>query len=156
MSYAASGDISNELRNVDFSETDAEIDEAKVNQYLIEADAEINSKLQNRYVIPLVDETDEAKELLKKLEIDFVAYRVAKILNLKKDFPIGGDPTGKTIIQKITEGEAFKLALKRLEDLNCGRIILAGATQLSTEQGNKSVIVDCDVLPVFEKDTTQW
>ncbi len=159
MPYATRQDIANEIRSIasfPAPATGKEMDEDKVDQFLIEADAEINSKLQNRYVIPLVNATTEAGELLKKIEIDFVVYRIAKILNLKKDIPIGGDITGKTIIQKITEGDTFKLAIKRLDDLNTGRIIIAGADQLSTQQGNRSVVVDCDVQSVILKDKTQW
>jgi len=156
MPYAAKEDIANELRSIDvFTASGKEITIAKVDQFLIESDAEINSKLQNRYVMPLVDATTEALELLKKIEIDLVAYRIAKILNLKKDMPIGGDGT-KTIVQTLNEGSAFKLSQKLLNDLNSGVIILDGATQLSTAQGNRSVVVDCDVTSVIEKDTTQW
>ena len=156
MPYAAKEDIANELRSIDvFTASGKEITIAKVDQFLIESDAEINSKLQNRYVMPLVDATTEALELLKKIEIDLVAYRIAKILNLKKDMPIGGDGT-RTIVQTLNEGAAFKLSQKLLNDLNSGVIILDGATQLSTAQGNRSVVVDCDVTSVIEKDTTQW
>lgn len=156
MPYAAKEDIANELRSIDvFTASGKEITIAKVDQFLVESDAEINSKLQNRYVMPLVDATTEALELLKKIEIDLVAYRIAKILNLKKDMPIGGDGT-RTIVQTLNEGAAFKLSQKLLNDLNSGVIILDGATQLSTAQGNRSVVVDCDVTSVIEKDTTQW
>ena len=157
MPYADKDDIANEIRSIDsFPTSGKEVTEDKVNQFLIEADAEINSKLQNRYVMPLANATSEALELLKKIEIDFVVYRVSSILNLKKDLPIGGDITGKTIIQKIKGVESFKISTKRLDELNKGLIILNGADQLSTEQGNRSVVVDDNVLSVIEKDKTQW
>ena len=156
MAYAANQDIANELRSIDaFPASDKEITIAKVNAFLDEADAEINAKLQNRYVIPLVAASAEALLLLKKLEIDLVAYRIAKILNLKKDIPIPGDRTN-SVIQVLNEGTAFKLAQKQLNDLNKGVIILDGATQLSTGQGVSSVVVDCDVESVIEKDKVQW
>ena len=132
MAYAVFGDIASEFKNITFSSSFA-VTDAEVTAFIDEEEAIINTTISNRYVTPIEAETD-AEKILKKITIAYVAYRVAKIINLKKDVPI----PEKFIPQMLNEGAAFRIAKLQLADIQSGKIVLNDAELRSNEQGIKS------------------
>lgn len=149
MAYTTHEDIASEFKNIEFSATSA-ITSTAVTSFIEEEEALVNAMLSSRYETPVTD--TESKLILKKIVIDFVAYRVAKILNLKKDVPI----PEKVVVQQLSEGAAFKMSKQYLEMIRKGAIILSGATAQSNGQGVYSYNYQESVLPKFERDTKQW
>lgn len=149
MTYATSSDIESEFKNTTFAAgqplTDTEVDE-----FIIQEEAIINAIISNRYETPITG--SNAAEVMKSISIAYVAYRVAKILNLKKDVPIPKE----MIPQTLNEGSAFFKAKKLLMAIQAGKIILDDAVAVSATQGIKSYNAENSILPLWERDTKQW
>lgn len=147
--YADKDDIESEFKNITFS-SDFAVTDTEVAAFIAQEEALINATISNRYTTPITG--SEALEVMKGITIAYVAYRVAKIINLKKDVPI----PEKFIPQTLNEGGAFRIAKQRLLDIQSGAIVLNDAEQRSNEQGIKSFNVINNILPIWERDTKQW
>ena len=119
-------------------------------EYRSREEAEIDAKLSVRYTTPITG--TEAVKLVKKISIDFVAYRVAKILNLKRDIPV---PDSR-VVQELNYSGAYKKSLILLDKLASGKIPLPDATLNSPGPVVASYNADNDITPIFERDTKQW
>jgi len=150
MAYAVFGDIESEFKNLDFGESGAAVDEAEVTTFIDQEEAVINATISNRYETPVVGV--EALKVMKGITIAYVAYRVAKILNLKKDVPI----PEKFVPQELNEGAAFRNAKKRLEEIRDGKIILNDAIARSTGQGVESFNATNGIDSLWTRDIKQW
>lgn len=152
MSYATTDEIVSEFKSLNISAANSAVDTAEVTRFIDEACAQIHSCLANRYVTP-VTASAEALLLLKKITIDLVVFRITKILSTKKAFPVPDE----NVIQEITEGTAYREAMKLLEDLSEGRKQLIGAELLGTTNGVSGISSGTtDKCPVMQKDVTQW
>lgn len=149
MAYATQADIASEFKNLTFDATSA-ITADEVTEFISQEEAIISATISNRYEIPITG--TEAEKILKNISIAYVAFRVAKILNLKKDVPI----PEKFVPQILNEGAKYKEAQKQLFDIRDGKIILTDATARSNEQGIKSYNAENSILPIWERDTKQW
>ena len=151
MAYATVAEIESEFKKVSFSGSSL-ITSTEISDFLDQTDAIIDTKLGLRYETPITG----AKSLLvmKKIEIDFVAYRVAKILEIKKNIPV----PDANIVTEITEGTAFKISQDLLENLQKGLVILPDAVKTSTDGGMKSYTTtdDTNLEPVFDVEEQQW
>lgn len=152
MTYATASDINNELKQITFSATSA-VTEGAVLDFLDQADAVIDMYISQRYATPVT--ASASLLVLKKIAIDIVVYRVAKILDLKKSVPI---PDGN-IIQDITNGDAYKESMKLLIAIRDNKMDLpseekingaSGIGSFHTESGNE------DIEPFFKKGVDQW
>ena len=90
--------------------------------------------------------------ILKKICIDLVTFRITKILSIKNAFAI---PESK-IIQEITEGTAYRRALKLLDEIKKGEINLIGVERVQQFGAMKSYCKENNIQPIFEKETDQW
>lgn len=149
MAYAAFGDIASEFKNITF-DSDSALTDTEITAFIDQEEAIINATISNRYETPLTG--TEALKVMKGIIIAYVAYRVAKILNLKKDVPI----PEKFVPQQLNEGAAFRNAKKRLEEIRDGKIILNDAVARSTGQGVESFNATNNILPLWERDKRQW
>lgn len=149
MAYATSTDIASEFKNITFDSSSA-VTDAEVDGFIEQEEAVINATISNRYEIPVTG--TEALKVLKKVTIDYVACRVAKILNLKKDIPI----PEKFVPQTLNECAAFRESQKLLFKIRDGKMILADAEAVSSEQGVKSYNASNNICPLWERDTKQW
>lgn len=150
MSYATVSDITSEFRELTVTTT-SPITTAEVERFLLEADALIDTKLSNRYTVPIVSGS-VSLVLLRKIEIDIVAYRIASILNLKKEVPL----PDKTILQDLNYTASYKVSMKLLDDLFSGKILLPDATIKTDSSGFADYNYANDIGPIFERDTKQW
>ena len=151
MAYATVSEVESEFKKMDFADANAGVDTAEVTRFLDEEQARINSCIGTRYVVPVTGGA-EALLLLKKILIDLVVFRIVKILNIRKAVPV----PDSNIIQEITEGTAYREALKILDHLAKGTKVLIDAELLSSSSGLKSYTASNVVCPVFEKDKKQW
>lgn len=152
MPYATAANINSEFKNMTPPLTGSEgaLTDAEVEEFIDQEEAVINAMIGNRYETPITG--TEAEKVMKSISVAFVAYRVAKILNLKNDVPI---PKG-FVPQQLNEGSAFVKAKKQLEAIQSGKIVLNDAVALSAGQGVKSYNSENSIAPLWERDTKQW
>jgi phage gp36-like protein len=151
MAYAAISDIEAEFREITFDDASGDaLTEAEITEFISQEEAVINAMISNRYEIPVTG--TEAVKVMKSISIAFVAYRVAKILNLKKEVPI----PEKFVPQQLNEGAAFVKAKAQLKAIQSGKIILKDAVALSLGQGVNSYNYENSISPLWERDTPQW
>lgn len=148
MPYCTPSDISSEFKNISFA-AGSDITEAEVTQFIVETDALINAHLAPRYETPITGA--EALSIVKKISIDYVAFRVAKVLNLKKSVPL----PGKDIVQELNEGVAYQESKAILESLKTGTMELPDAVKKSLS-GLSSYQSTNSIEPVFERGVDQW
>lgn len=153
MAYAAASDISSEFKNITFG-ADSALTDTEVTGFIEQEEAVINAMISNRYEIPVTG--TEAEKVMKNISIAYVAYRVATVLNLKKDVSVLLSVKDKFIPQELNQGSKFKIAKKQLEAIQSGRLILIDATARSLEQGVKSYNAINSIAPLWERDTKQW
>lgn len=153
MSYCTAANVTSELKNVTFNASSS-VTSAAVLEFIDQADAIIDMHIAQRYSAPV---TSGAKSLniLKKISIDLVVYRIAKILNLSKSVPI---PDQK-VIQEITEGSAYRESMKLLVAIRDNLMNLPDATLLDSTSGLASFHTETgnsEIVPVFDREEQQW
>lgn len=152
MPYATSADIIAEIKGFDPDEGSSVTSDA-VDDFLTQADAVINMYIGKRYTTPVT--ATAALEVVKKIAIDIVVYRIAKILNLKKSVPI----PDSNIIQEVTEGSAYRESMKMLAAIRDNKMDLPGETETNTAGGLASFHTEAgnlDIEPCFKKGEDQW
>lgn len=152
MTYATQANITSELKGVVFSAS-SQITSAAVLEFLDQADAIIDMYVGKRYDTPVTG--TKSLNLLKKIAIDIVVYRVTKILDLSKSIPI----PDSGVIQDITEGSAYRESMRVLKDIRDNVMSLPDATLLNTTSGLGSFhaeALNSEILPVFDKELQQW
>lgn len=149
MSYATVAEIASEFKSITFDSNSA-LTDTEVGAILDQTDALINAHLSVRYITPITGA--ESLLILKKIEIDFASYRVAKILNLKKEIPL----PDTTVIQDLNNGAAFKTSSKMLERIYNGDIPLPDAVPNSSATGFSDYNSANSVEPIFKRDVKQW
>jgi len=152
MTYATETDIENELKGIAFGASTVPTS-AAVADFLTQADAIINMYLGKRYSTPIVD--SDALNIVKKIAIDFVTYRVVKILDLSKSNPI----PDSNIIQQIDEGSAYRESMKMLTAIRDNKMDLLGVSEISSAGGLASFHTESgnsEIVPYFQKGVDQW
>jgi len=152
MAYALKTDILNEMKGLALDATTS-VTGAAVVGFISEADAVIDMHLNKRYTTPVT--ASASLLVVKKISIDIVAYRVAKILSLKKALPI----PNPNVVQEITEGSSYRESMKMLRAIRDNEMDLPGESltdstsslaSFHTETGNSAIV------PLIEKDSQQW
>lgn len=92
---------------------------------------------------------DERLDILRTIEVNIVACRIAKILKLK----VNNDEFTK---QESTHCQAAGESMKYLKDLSTGKILLPGAGLISSGGGFGDYNYTNSVEPVMNKDINQW
>jgi|GEM_PF-5295844 len=150
MSYATVNDIESEFKNITFGSTPNTLTSDEVTEFISQEEAIIDAAISNRYTVPLTG--TEALKIAKSISIAFVAYRVAKVLNLKKDVRIPENFTPQT----LNSGTSLKRAKTLLSDIQSGKVVLNDAVARSAGQGVQSYNATNNICPVWERDTAQW
>ena len=147
--YATEAQIEANLKGADFSAANATVDSAALTEILAEESQVIDQHLQPNYTLDITD--PDALIFLRKICIDLVVYRVAKILMPKEQkFP----PDGK-VIQDISYSGAWNKAMKMLKDLLSREIALPNISVKSRVFVSSTLDSD-NVTQTFEKDVRQW
>ncbi len=153
MSYSTTADIQKELKQIPLDDT-SQVTESAVEGFITQADAIIDMYLGGRYTTPVTGGV-KSLSVLQKISIDFVTYRVAKILDLSQSNPI---PDGD-IIQTINEGSAYRESMKMLIAIRDNIMSLPDATLLDTAGGLASFHTESgnsEIVPYFDKESQQW
>lgn len=150
MAYVTAVEIQSEFKNLVFTDPNGALVTEEVEEFIDQEESVINATISNRYETPVTD--TESVNVLKRITTAFVAYRVAKILNLKKDVPI----PEKLVAQDLSEGASYFSNKKLLESIKDGKVVLRGATARSLEQGVKSYNATNDISPKWQRDIKQW
>lgn len=148
MAYATATDIVEEFKRLDIESVDSIMTTAKVERFIDESSAEIDIYLSAKYETPITGSTSLL--FLKKICIDLVAFRLVKIISIKKAVPASNDA-----YQEILEGRFYNEAMEKLKMLAYGKLVLPDAVS----QGSASIRsynVANDTEPVFRKDERQW
>lgn len=155
MSYATKEEIASEFKRLSFTGVDPVITEAEVDRFIEEACAMIDSCICVRYLVPITDATSLL--LLKKITIDFVAYRIEKILTIKNV------PMGKSgnVEQSSPRRVTYEDSLKFLYMIKDGKAKLPGAQ--AAPSGSEQVSAGSNLNasgslqdPVFQRYKEQW
>lgn len=147
--YATEAQIEANLKGADFSAANATVDSAALTEILAEESQVIDQHIQPNYTLDITDV--DALIFLRKICIDLVVYRVAKILMPKEQ---KFTPDGK-VIQDISYSGAWNKAMKMLKDLASRKIALPNIS-VKSRVFVSSTLDTCDIKSTFEKDTRQW
>ena len=147
--YATESQIEANLKGADFSAANAIVDSAALTEILAEESQVIDQHIQPNYTLDITDAA--ALIFLRKICIDLVVYRVAKILMPKEQ---KFTPDGK-VIQDISYSGAWNKAMKMLKDLLSREIALPNVP-VKSRVFVSSTLDTCDIKSTFEKDVRQW
>ena len=150
MAYVTSTEIAFDIKNIDFTTPDTPIGTTEVDEFISQEEAVVNLTISNRYIVPVVDA--ESIKILKRITTAFVVFRVAKVLNLKKDIPIPEN----MVVQDLSEGSFYITAKKQLDNIRDGVIVLQDAEAVSLGQGVESFVTNENVEPIWIRDKRQW
>ena len=149
MPYAVASDIQSEFKKLDLSSSKS-VTTAEVTEFILQTSADMDMKLAVRYETPVTG--TQSLLILKKIAISLVAFRIANILNLKREVPI---PDGR-VVQTLNYTSEYKEAQKTLDQIFKGDVILPDASELSSNTGIASYNAQNSILPEWELDTKQW
>lgn len=153
MAYATQANIEHELKNIVFvADGGKGVTVTALAEFLEQTDALIDMYVGKRYSTPISG--TKSLNLLKKIAIDIVVYRVTKILDLSKSIPI----PEAGVIQDITEGGAYRESMRILRDIRDNVMSLPDATLLNASSGLSSYQTEAgnSYVPVFDKELQQW
>ena len=147
--YATEAQIEANLKGLDFSESNAVVDSAALVDILAEESQVIDQHIQPNYDLDITDA--DALIFLRKICIDLVVYRVAKILMPKEQ---KFTPDGR-VIQDISYSGAWRKAMDMLKKLASREIALPNGA-VKTKVFVSSTLDTDNVRQIFEKDIRQW
>jgi len=147
--YATEAQIEANLKGIDFSEANAEVNSAALVDILAEESQVIDQHIQPNYDLDITD--PDALIFLRKICIDLVVYRVAKILMPKEQKFL---PDGR-VIQDISYSGAWRKAMDMLKKLLSREIALPNIP-VKSRVFVSSTLDTCDIKATFEKDLRQW
>lgn len=146
MAYADQDDIEGEMQGVTFPL--APVTVAVLTDYLDQESAIIDNFIGNHYTTPVTADA-YALNVLKKICIDLVVYRVIKVLGRNTT-----DAEGRDVSPEYT---SYKNSMKLLMRIGDGDANLQGAERLSTKSNRMYISpVESTTDRVFLKDTQQW
>lgn len=147
MSYAEIEEIQSEFKNLTFTDTTL-VSISDVESFILQANALINSYVAKRYTLPISCKT-EGFQFLKMLAIGIVAERVRAILEVKQ-------ATNKDGAQNPRRPLDMANVMKMLKDIAEGNAPLVGVDVPAAGTGLYSENSANDVVPEFNKNSTQW
>lgn len=148
--YATEAQIEANMKGVDFSEANAAVSTADLTTMLAEESQVIDQHVQPNYTLPITDA--DALIFLRKICIDLVIYRVAKVLMPRESKEL---PNGK-IIQDISHSSAYREAMKMLVRLAERKIALPNLAVKSRVFVSSTLESSTEIVQTFDKDVEQW
>ena len=149
MAYAVRADIASEFKRISFTGSNPAVSEAEVDEFIVQAEAIINSAIRDEYALPITD--TEAISVLKKITIDFVAYRVDKILKIKDIKATTGD-----MKQGGGRYQCYMDAQKLLKKIATGELPLGEALRNDAASPLDSYNTSNHYEPCFDITKDQW
>jgi len=144
MAYCDASDVQAEFKGITFGAATS-VTDTKVLEFITQADAFINAKISLIYSTPVV--AGDGLEVLKEVSIKLVAHRIKRILEVK---------TGATQVDQGGVGDYRAEALAMLKEIVDRKMLLAGASFLTTEGGIDSFSYENGEVYTFKKSEDQW
>jgi len=152
MPYANICDVATEFKGIEF-DADSGVKPDTVEKFLEQDEAFIHTYIGERYTTPVT--STEGIEVLKKIEVQLVAFRIDKILDLT-----GSRPVPKAgIIQSNDRAFCYKEAIDYLKSIRDNKMNLPGTDELVPDAGLASFHTEpgnSDIVPLFDKEEQQW
>lgn len=148
MAYTTYSEIEKDFKDQSFSDTTGNVRQADVTGFITEADALINAYVGTRYTVPVA--SGDGLNLLKLLSRSLVTARIKKILEVKQEKSTDANQSAVGVLLSVTK------VMEILNDIQSGKLALAGASALLSSGGFYSKNAACDVEPVIKKDEKQW
>jgi len=147
--YATEAQIEANLKGADFSAANSTVDSAAMVDLIAEESTVIDQHIQAHYTLPVTDA--DSLIFLRKICIDLVVYRVAKILMPREQKFL---PDGK-IIQDISYSGAWRKAMAMLKEISKGDLTLPGQV-VEAKTFVSSTLETDGVVQIFERNVKQW
>lgn len=148
MAYTTYSEIEKDFKDQTFSADSGNVRQADVTGFITEADALINAYVGTRYTVPV--SSGDGLNLLKLLSRSLVTARIKKILEVKQEKATDANQAAVGVLLSVTK------VMEILNDIQSGKLALAGASSLVSGNGFYSKNAACDVEPVIKKDEKQW
>jgi len=154
MPYANICDVETEFRGIKFdADADSGVKPNTVEKFLEQDEAFIHTYIAERYPTPVT--STEGAQILKKIEVQLVSFRIDKIISLT-----GSRPVPKAgIIQSNDRELCYKEAIKYLEAIRDNKMNLPGTEEIVPDAGLASFHTEPgndDIVPFFDKEVQQW
>lgn len=144
--YSDVESVQREFKSVDFSDSNAAVDEDTVLEFIEQEEASIDSEIGTVYETPVTG--SPATSVMKRMSIFMVKARIIDLLSVKSG------------VQKADQGggaDAYRqLVRDMLDRIKKKELILSGATLLESGGGVSSYSSSNSVEQVFQKDVEQW
>lgn len=145
MAYATASDIESMFKNISFGASST-ITSTEISSFIDESDAIIDAHVSNRYVTPVTGTV--ALNLLRRISKMLTAHQVKLVLESKNISP--------ELNQDVTGTSLEAVALKLLDKIANGKMVLTDATLVSSDGAVSSYNVDNEIEYTFKVDTDQW
>lgn len=144
MAYSTTTQIQSEFKDITFSSTSA-VTDTEVADIISMTDAEIDGRLGVRYTVPI---TGTSSLLICRTISTFItAARVSKIIEVK---------TGESDRDMPRRIEERNNALKMIEDIVSGKMLLSDAVAKGSKRGVRSYTYENDIQPAIDVTQEQW
>lgn len=144
MAYSTQAQIQGEFKDVTFTASTA-VTDTEVAELISQTDAEIDARLSVRYVVPVTGPTSLL--LLRTISIYITAARVSKIIEVK---------TGESDRDQPRRVEERNTALRMLQEIIDGKIILTDAEEADPHRGVRSYTYENNITPCIQTTRDQW
>jgi hypothetical protein len=143
MAYSLNTDVQAEFKNLTYSSNG--ITSAEVDEFISQEDAYINGIVGRKYETPVTG--SDSLKILKTISVQLVAARVKRILAVK---------TGIAETDQDSSTNLQAMALKKLDEIALGKLLLSDATLGRASDGVNSFAVSDDLSHIFKRDVQQW
>lgn len=144
MAYSTTNQIQSEFKDITFSATSS-VTDTEVTEIISMTDAEIDARLGVKYEVPITGTS--ALLICRTISTYISAARISKIVEVKTG------EADKDMPRRIEERNA---ALKMIEDIVAGKMLLSDATSRSTRGGVRSYNYDNDIEAEIDVTKDQW
>lgn len=144
MAYSTVAQIESEFKNVDFNANSA-VTDTEVGDIISQTDAEIDARLGVKYIVPITGAVSLL--ILRTISTYITCARVSKIIEVK---------TGESDKDQPRRIEERATAIKMLNEIVEGKMLLSDATEISTRGGVRSYTYENNIESTFDVTKDQW
>lgn len=147
MAYTTKDEVQSDFKDITF-DSNSNVTDTDVTQFIVEADALINSYVGAKYQTPVA--SGEGLQTLKLYSRCLVAARIKRLLEVKQQTSTDANQNVMTTLFSPSQ------IIKMLEDIRDDKLQLPGALPLKSSGGFFNNNVANNICPVVKKDEKQW
>ena len=144
MAYSTQANIEGEFKDIAFS-TDTAVKASEIPNLIAETDAEIDARLSVRYVTPITGSISLI--LMRTISTFITSARISKIIEVK---------TGEADKDQPRRYEERNNAIKMINDIVEGKMVLTDAIPVSQKRGIRSFTYENNIKPCIDIKREQW